>query len=144
MVRTPAPYFFINYMLGKCSSLTTIYCNDDWSALDIVDYMMFTECTALVGGKGTKYDETVVDKTYARPDGGEEAPGYFTTKAIKGDVNGDGKINTADVVAVYAFIEKGAAESGFTKGAADVNGDGSVNTADVVAIYSIIVKGDVE
>ena len=65
-------------------------------------------------------------------------------KIVKGDVNGDGKVNTADVVAVYTYIEKGAAESGFTKEAADVNGDTNVNTADVVAIYSIIVKGDTE
>ena len=54
------------------------------------------------------------------------------------DVNGDGSINTADVVAVYTYIEKGSA-SGFTAEAADVNGDGSVNTADVVAIYTAII-----
>ena len=61
----------------------------------------------------------------------------------KGDVNGDGKVNTADVVAVYSFIEKGTA-SGFTREAANVNGDtnGDVNTADVVAIYDIIIKGN--
>ena len=62
-------------------------------------------------------------------------------KIVKGDVNGDGKVNTADVVAVYTFIEQGDA-SGFTREACDVNADGSVNTADVVAIYSIIVKGE--
>jgi hypothetical protein len=54
------------------------------------------------------------------------------------DVNGDGSINTADVVAVYTFIEKGAS-SGFTKAAADVNSDDAVNTADVVAIYTAII-----
>ena len=58
----------------------------------------------------------------------------------KGDVNGDDKVNTADVVAVYTFIEKGTA-SGVTRDAADVNGDSAVNTADVVAIYDIIIKG---
>lgn len=60
----------------------------------------------------------------------------------KGDVNHNGAINTADVVAVYSFIEKGTA-SGFTREAANVNGDtnGDVNTADVVAIYDIIIKG---
>ena len=58
----------------------------------------------------------------------------------KGDVNNDDKINTADVVAVYFFIEKGTASS-FTRAAADVNGDSAVNTADVVAIYDIIIKG---
>ena len=57
------------------------------------------------------------------------------------DVNGDGMKNTADVVAVYTFIEKGS-ESGFAREAADVNGDGSVNTADVVAIYTAIIGGE--
>ena len=57
------------------------------------------------------------------------------------DVNGDGSKNTADVVAVYTFIEKGS-ESGFTREAADVNRDGNVNTADVVAIYTAIIGGD--
>ena len=54
------------------------------------------------------------------------------------DVNGDGSKNTADVVAVYTFIEQGAA-SGFAREAADVNGDSNVNTADVVAIYTAII-----
>ena len=62
------------------------------------------------------------------------------TPFIKGDVNGDGDVNTADVTAVYAFIISGE-ESGFTAEIADVNGDGDVNSADVVAIYSIIISG---
>ncbi len=55
---------------------------------------------------------------------------------LTGDVDGNGEVNTADVVAVYAFIIDG---SGVTKEAADVNGDGDVNSADVVAIYTAIV-----
>ena len=62
------------------------------------------------------------------------------TPFIKGDVNGDGDVNTADVTAVYAFIISGE-ESGFTAEIADVNEDGDVNSADVVAIYSIIISG---
>ena len=58
----------------------------------------------------------------------------------KGDVNRDTHINTADVVAIYTFIEKGTA-SGFTREDANVNGDANVNTADVVALYDIIIKG---
>ena len=59
-------------------------------------------------------------------------------KIVKGDVNGDRDVNTADVVAVYTYIEKGEA-SGFTHEACDVNGDDSVDTADVVAIYAVII-----
>ena len=61
----------------------------------------------------------------------------------KGDVNGDGDVNSADVVAIYAYIIEGEA-SGYTKEAADVDGSGDVNSADVVAVYDIIINGDKE
>ena len=134
-------------MFGSCSNLTTIYCNGDWSKIISHDdsYIMFSGCNKLVGGNGTTFDSNVIDATYARLDKGEYYPGYFSERLYaKGDVNRDGKVNTADVVAVYSFIEKGAEESGFAREDANVNGDANVNTADVVAIYSIIVKGHVE
>jgi surface protein len=40
---------------------------------------MFNVCTNLVGGNGTTYDSTKVDKTYARIDTAS-TPGYFTAK----------------------------------------------------------------
>ena len=133
-------------MLASCSELTTIYCNKDWNESVSPDdsYIMFSSCDKIAGDQGTTFNNDVIDVTYARPDGGEEAPGYFTqVGAIRGDVNRDGKVNTADVVAVYAFIEKGAA-SDFTRADCDVNRDGKLNTADVVAIYSIVISGNVE
>ena len=133
-------------MMGSCSELTTIYCNKDWSQSmsHEASYIMFSGCKKLVGDRGTTFDTNVIDAAYARPDGGGEAPGYFTrVGAIRGDVNHDEKVNTADVVAVYSFIENGA-ESGFIRADCDVNRDGKANTADVVAIYSIIINGSVE
>ena len=59
---------------------------------------------------------------------------------VKGDVTGEGDVNSADVVAVYAYIIEGDA-SGYTKERADVDGNGDVNSADVVAIYNIIILG---
>jgi hypothetical protein len=41
---------------------------------------MFEDCTALVGGSGTKYDANHIDKAYARIDGGSGNPGYLTDK----------------------------------------------------------------
>ena len=41
---------------------------------------MFRDCSALVGGNGTKYDESHTDKEYARIDT-PSTPGYFTYKA---------------------------------------------------------------
>lgn len=62
---------------------------------------------------------------------------YTATTSLKGDVNLDGTLNTADIVAIYNFISTGA-ESGIVQENADVNGDGVVNTADVAAVYNII------
>lgn len=57
------------------------------------------------------------------------------------DVNGDGNINSADVVSVYNYIIDGE-ESGIPASKADVNRDGNINAADVVAIYNYIITGE--
>lgn len=54
------------------------------------------------------------------------------------DVNGDGKINSTDVVAVYNYIQIGNS-NGMKQETYDVNGDGKVNSADIVAIYNAII-----
>ena len=74
-------------------------------------------------------------------DGISAAVSFSTHK--KGDVNHDGDVNSADVVAIYAYIIEGEA-SGYTKEAADVDGSGDVNSADVVEVYNIIINGDKE
>ena len=70
----------IGHMFYNCTSLETIYCNDDWSDNKALTYssLMFKGCEALEGGKGTKYDPSFDDQTYARPDGGPAHPGFFT------------------------------------------------------------------
>ena len=130
----------VEYMFYGCSELKTIIVGDGWNVEDAWNGDMFTNCTSLVGEKGTTYDAFFIDGTYAHIDEGEDNPGYLTgaPKGNPADVNGDGKVNTADVVAVYTFVEKGEG-SGFAREACDVNGDGSVNTADVVAIYTAII-----
>ena len=73
----------ISGMFYECSELTTIWCNNDWSHIPHESsYVMFSGCKKLVGGKGTTYDENHLDATYARPDGGEASPGYFTKKNL--------------------------------------------------------------
>lgn len=73
-----------NRMFAGCSSLTTIYCNDDWSQRTDLDKDggkdIFLDATKLVGGKGTKYDANHTGIGYARPDGLDGKPGYFTRK----------------------------------------------------------------
>ena len=48
---------------------------------------MFTGCSALVGGSGTTYNSSYVDKTYAHIDGGQSNPGYFTTAPLLNMIN---------------------------------------------------------
>ncbi len=67
-------------MFNACSNLTTIYVGDGWSTAAVTesDYM-FYYCESLVGGQGTRYnDSNPRDKTYAHVDGGTSNPGYFT------------------------------------------------------------------
>ena len=59
---------------------------------------------------------------------------------IKGDVNGDGEVNVADLVAVSNYM---AGDDTVSKEKADVNSDGEVNVADLVAI-SNIMSGNAE
>lgn len=74
-------------MFGVCDDLKTIFVDEvvDFSSVtDAGD--MFLYCNSLVGGMGTKYNDSERGKTYARIDGGSAAPGYFTKK---GDSSGD-------------------------------------------------------
>ncbi|MBR7017614.1 MAG: BspA family leucine-rich repeat surface protein [Prevotella sp.] len=65
-------------MFYGCTKLQTIYVGDGWSTTRVSSSTsMFYQCTSLKGGKGTTYDASHVDKTYARIDG-EGGKGYFT------------------------------------------------------------------
>ena len=67
-------------MFTNCSKLKTIYVGDGWNTSQIMDEDLFWGCLNLVGGKGTKYDSSVTDKSRAKIDGGESDPGYLTKK----------------------------------------------------------------
>ncbi len=59
--------------------LTTIKVGNNWNTNNVTsDTNMFYNCTHLVGGQGTTYNSSIIDKTYARIDGGSLNPGYFT------------------------------------------------------------------
>ena len=79
-------------MFYGCSNLTTITVSAAWNT-DAVTYSadMFQDCASLVGDKGTTYNESHVDKTYAHIDGGTANPGYLTAamEAYAEYTNGD-------------------------------------------------------
>jgi surface protein len=68
----------MGYMFENCPNLRTIYVGSGWNTAAVTesDYM-FYYCNSLEGGQGTTYDQSHVDKTYARIDG-NGGPGYFT------------------------------------------------------------------
>ena len=53
----------------------------------------------------------------------------------KGDTNGDGNVDIADVVTVLNVMAEGTNEA-----AADINGDGSVDIADCVTVLNIMAE----
>ena len=67
------------YMFYRCTSLTTVYVSGSWTTASVTrSESMFERCNNIVGGKGTTFDENHIDASYARIDGGENNPGYFT------------------------------------------------------------------
>lgn len=58
------------------------------------------------------------------------------SSTVRGDVNGDGQVGIADIVAVTGYMA--GTNSNVSLAAADVNGDGQVGIADIVAITDIM------
>ncbi len=57
------------------------------------------------------------------------------TDDVRGDINGDGLVNSGDVMTIYSIM---AGKSMLPQTAGDVNGDGLVNSGDVMTVYSIM------
>ena len=71
-------------MFDGCKKLKTIDIGWDWSTKNVTNSEnMFGNCNNITGGNGTKYNESMVDMTYARNDGGStsESPGYMAITA---------------------------------------------------------------
>ena len=111
---------------------------------------MFDKCNSLVGGQGTTYNASHVDKTYAHIDGGTSNPGYFSEKGgtfLRGDVNGDNNVSIADVTALIDIVLDGDTEAPYTfpqydHVAADVNEDSKIDIYDVTMLIDIILYED--
>ena len=68
-------------MFAYMTNLKTIYASSKFVTTSVTSSTsMFEKSTNLVGGAGTKYNKSYLDKTYARIDGGTSKPGYFTEK----------------------------------------------------------------
>ncbi len=131
-------------MFYNCSSLTTIYAASNWNEgfdESLNSWSMFTGCTSLVGGGGTEWDSSYSNDIYlAQIDGGKMDPGYFTEgpapSSMLGDVNGDNKVDVADVTALVNMLKSGNV---VYRVAIDVDGDGSITNSDVKALVNLIL-----
>ena len=135
----------MNFMFRHCTSLRTIYAGEGWNTDAVVSQYdctgVFTDCPNLVGGKGTTYDASHVDKAYAHIDGGPSNPGYFTAKstALRGDVNGDNNVTIADVSALIDYLLDSS--NTINMAGADCNTDNDVTIADVSALIDYLLSG---
>ena len=96
----------------------------------------------LVSGEGIG-EEMLAEPsfTFTMPDCDVSLSAVFTddeTAFTPGDVNGDGKVNSKDVVALMKSIV-GIEVKGFVAAAADFDKNGRVNAKDVVALMKAIV-----
>ena len=101
--------------------------------------------------KITRYNSTVcLEKAFIDEDGKTYDRGYvdpsaiagkmlrpYDPSAISGDVNSDGHVTLADVVAIVNYI-LGNIPAEFYDVAADVNGDGKITISDAVAVVSML------
>ena len=57
-------------------------------------------------------------------------------KGVRGDVNGDGSVDVADIATIIRVMAGTVDEK--TKAAADVNGDGTPDVADIATVIDIM------
>ena len=71
----------MNYMFAYCDNLVRIYVGSGWSTVAVTtSNNMFKDSYRLYGEKGTTYNASHVDASYAHVDGGPSNPGYMSDK----------------------------------------------------------------
>lgn len=86
-------------MFRSCTKLATIYASASFTTAAVTESTdMFTGCSKLKGGNGTAYSSSNTGVTYARIDGLDGNPGYFTAKAVFSSSNYDSATELADAI----------------------------------------------
>ena len=104
-------------MFTECTNLSTIYASSSFVTTSVTDSTnMFAGDTNLIGGMGTTYSSSHIDKEYAHLDGGLDNPGYFTNKGtVNIKFNANGGEGTMDVQSVPYNLATALNENTFTK-----------------------------
>ena len=107
-------------------------------------YTLDGSCPCVSGEARMVYDgtpitiekNTVIKAMAAALDREESEIATFVYIVTKGDVNGDGRINSSDVMRIYEYMA--GQQNGTPFELLDVNGDNRVNSSDVMRIYEIM------
>ena len=121
---------------GRCGNLEKIYSY-------IVDptKVSYSQVTSIFKGVNKSTCILYVPKgkiwLYSETEPWSEFNRFSEVPAVKGDINGDGKVNVSDVTALINMI---LGVTTMNQSRADVNGDGKVNVSDVTALINIILS----
>ena len=103
----------MNNMFQYCE-LINIYVSELWNTSNVTTGNdIFKACTKLMGGNGTIYHSSFTDYTYARIDGGTDAPGYLTdvngglymSKGLLYTTESDGNLSVSEVSVINEKVE---------------------------------------
>ena len=68
----------MKWMFYDDTNLAVIIVGPQWTTANVTTSdNMFKYCNAILGERGTTYNSSYIDKTYARIDGGSDVPGYL-------------------------------------------------------------------
>ena len=140
-------------MFKGCKELTTIYASDGFDVTNVSDDVddttgegnMFDGCSVLEGGNGTKAYafevSNVLDKTYARIDGKNNLPGYFTDKNATAKALYYTIEQSGNDVIMSLFATNADGRMDISKAALDsekyVSSDGSLDYRDITKIVVV-------
>ena len=135
----------MRYMFEGCTKLNTIYVDGvNWSTANVSkSSIMFKNCPALVGGKGTVQNVDRIYAEYARVDGGDENPGLLTdVKAKTEKVTLTAKSYTREYGEANPMFEYTVSDGTITSGTPTITC--SATATSPVGTYDIVIsKGTV-
>ncbi|MBO7139861.1 MAG: hypothetical protein J6W19_04730 [Prevotella sp.] len=111
-----------------------------WLMLDHTYYMQciheqvgYNQPTNVGFYMGSELTDPEIWEAFAKANGWGDEP-----QTIKGDVNGDGTVDVADISAIIDIMAGATVPGASASGAADVNSDGTVDVADISAVIDIM------